>query len=167
MIAVTPQFRENRLAKLVLRRDGLTKAAASAAAEENLAAIHDECLAEVDRNLDMLKRSAADPRTGEAVTIQREIYAHANTIAGIAGCCGLAEMGEAAFSLCELVDRLIASGAWSGSAVTVHMDAMTLLRAQDGALAPAARRAMIEGLRSVAWRAPAPTSAAPRAARGD
>ena len=167
MTTVTPQFRENRLAKLVLKRGGLTKAAASAAAEENLAAIHDECLAEVDRNLDLLKRSAAEPRIAETVTIQREIYAHANTIAGIAGCCGLAEMGEAAFSLCELVDRQIASGAWSARAVTVHIDAMTLLRAQDGALTPAGRRAMIEGLRSVAWRAPVAASEAPRTARGD
>ena len=126
MTVVTRQFRENLLAKLVLAPSGLTQAAATTAADANLEAIHDECIAEVDHDFDLLKRSAVDPQVADNVMIQRAIYARANTIAGIAGCCGLGEMGEAAFSLCELVDRQIASGAWNPQAVTVHLDAMTL-----------------------------------------
>ena len=154
MTVVTRQFRENRLAKLVLAPGGMTQAAAAAAAEANLETIHDECIAEVDRDFDLLKRSAVDPRVGDDVMTQRMIYAHANTIAGIAGCCGLGEMGEAAFSLCELVDRQIASGGWNPLAVSVHVDAMNLLRGGDNELTPEGRKAILAGLRSVALHAP-------------
>ena len=150
MTAITRQFRENPLTKLVLGRGGLTKAAAAGAAEANLETIRDECIAEVDRDFDLLRRSAADPGIRGALGVQREIYAHANSIAGIAGCCGLGEMGEAAFSLCELVDRQIVAGAWNDDAVSVHINAMSLLRGLDVTLTPKDRRSMLAGLRSVA-----------------
>jgi len=161
MTVVTRQIRENRLGKLVLAPGGITQAAATTAAEANLETIHDECIAEVDRDFDLLKRSAMDPQVGDNVMSQRAIYAHANTIAGIAGCCGLGEMGEAAFSLCELVDRQILSGAWNPLAVAVHVDAMNLLRTGDNELTPEGRRAMLAGLRNVALHAPPAPGARP------
>ena len=154
MTVVTRQFRENRLAKLVLKDSGLREDVAAASAEANLATIHDACVAEVDHEFDRLRRSAADPRVDRDPAIQREIYARANSIAGLAGCCGLGEMGEAAFSLCELVDRQIAQGGWSARALTVHIDAMTLLRGLDSDLTPEGRKALIDGLRTVAVSAP-------------
>jgi hypothetical protein len=154
MTTVTRQFRQNPLTKLVLGHGGLTKAAAVTAADANLETIHDECVAEVDRDFDLLRRSAAAPDIKSAVGTQREIYAHANSIAGIAGCCGLGEMGEAAFSLCELVDRQIAAGAWNDDAVSVHINAMSLLRGLDVSLTTENSRSMLDGLRSVALSAP-------------
>ena len=154
MTVVTRQFRENRLAKLTLAPGGMTEDAASAAAAANLETIRDECVAQVDREFDLLKRAAADPHVKNVPLLQREMYAHANVIAGVAGCCGLGEMGEAAFSLCELIDRQLARGAWSDRALTVHLDGMGLLRGGGDDLAPEARKALIAGLRHIAVNAP-------------
>ena len=153
MTVVTRQLRENRLAKLTAP-GGMTEVEAAAAATANLEAIRDECVAQLDRDFELLKRAAADPHARNVPLLQREIYAHANAIAAIGGACGLGEMGEAAFSLCELVDRQIIRGAWSDRAVAVHLDAMGLLRRADNDLAPAARKALIAGLRHVAVNAP-------------
>ncbi len=150
MTSATFQFRENRLAKLVLAPGGISEPKAVAAAEANLATIREDSIAVVDQSFNLLKQSAT--RVTSDVESKRAVYAGASTIAGIAGSCGLKERGEAAFSLCELVDRLIERSTWDAASVGVHMDALTLLRTLDPNFPEEGRRTIVDGLRNVANR---------------
>ena len=161
MSSATFQFRENRLAKLVLAPGGVSEPKAVAAAEANLATIKADCVAEVDRAFDLLKQSLA--QVADDAASKRAVYANANAIAGIAGCCGLGEMGEAAFSLCELVDRLVESSTWDKASIAVHLDALNLLRSLDEGLSAEGRRSIVDGLRNVAGRVHVPSAGSPPA----
>jgi hypothetical protein len=154
MTAVTIQFRENRLAKMVLEPGGVRQDVAVAAASKNLEAIQTDCVAEVDQAFELIKAAAAAPDATQNVKVQKKIYAQSNRIAGLAGSCGLGNMGVAAFSLCELVDRQIITGAWNAKAVSVHIDAMALLRGRDAELPLEGQQQILAGLKNIATRIP-------------
>lgn len=118
--------RENRLGRLLSRPGGMKISAAIREAEQNLFAIRDETLAEVDRNIQLLRRSAIAAAADAAA--QAEVYAHANVIAGLAGSCGSAALGQAAFLLCELADGYVSMGEWNTDAVAVCLNAIMLVR---------------------------------------
>jgi hypothetical protein len=158
-MAVTFKFPENRLAKIALAPGGVRHDEALAAAKANLEVIQDDCVREVDRSFLALKQSAASPDAASNTKVQRRIYAQSNRIAGTAGSCGLPAMGEAAFSLCELVDRQIQSGGWNAEAVAVLIDGMALLRAGGAQLPVEGQKQILAGLRDVATRARLQTGA--------
>ena len=69
----------------------------------------------------------------------------------MAGLFGLNQLVEAAFSLCELADRMRASEKWSAPAIEVHLAALRLFRTP----APAAEgAAVLQGLHKVTDRTP-------------
>jgi len=67
----------------------------------------------------------------------------------VAGVFGLGQLGEAAFSLCELVDHLGETGAWSLEPVMVHLSTLRLFRHPDAKLDGVA---VLAGLRRVVER---------------
>jgi hypothetical protein len=161
-MAVTFKFPENRLAKIALAPGGLRRDEAVAAANANLEEIQEDCVREVDASFSQLKQLAESPDVASNTKLQRKIYAQSNRIAGIAGSCGLPAMGEAAFSLCELVDRQIQSGGWNAEAVAVLIDGMALLRAGGAQLPLEGQKQILAGLRDVATRVRLQASATPQ-----
>jgi hypothetical protein len=124
----------NRLGRMLKDPGGITVRKALEQADENLESIREQSLAAIDARLEQIQacnRAAGKDPTEAA---KAEIYAHANEIHGVAGTFGLHQMGEVAFSLCELVDRLRERGAWSSQGVEVHVAALRLFRTPNAKL---------------------------------
>ncbi len=144
-----------RLAGLVNRPGGITVSEAVVAAEANLETLRDrgveEIAAAVTRLLaigDGLK-PVADPAE------QAELYKLSNFLVGVSGVFGLACVGEVAFSLCSLLDRLRTAGMWSVPSVRIHLDSLRL--AHGGNLQPGEMAAIGTALRQVVDRIPTAT----------
>jgi hypothetical protein len=116
--------------------DALLKAAA------NLELIREPCLEDVDEQLERLDRLSSQGGESPDDDLKLEMYRCGNDIHAIAGVFGLVEMGAAAFSLCELIDRLRTSGGWTKPAVDVHLSSLHLLRHP----ADEDRASVVEGL---------------------
>ena len=151
MSSVTMVPYENRLAKLVQQPGGLKITEALHQAEVNLESVRDECLQTVDEKLAEIERLHASAPKEPTDEVVEQIYRAANEIHGLAGVFGLGELGEAAFSLCEIVDRLRTAGRWNGASVEVHLFALRLLRHPDE---HSDRAAILDGLRQVTNRVP-------------
>lgn len=135
----------SRLSVLLNQPGGMTAAEAAAAAHHRLQAIHGEAVAGIDG---MVARMAAlGPRLAQGPdrAALDELYVLANAVFGTAGLFGLGALGEVAYSLCELIDRLRASGGWHPAALQVHLNGLALARAAGSGAQP-----VTEGLRRVA-----------------
>jgi hypothetical protein len=157
---------DNRLKNALSKTKGMSRTQAVKAATERLELVRGISLAEVDRTLEeeivFLSRDIRDvddPRVPD-------LYAAANRIVAVAGIFDLTELGEASYSLCELITRLTDGGVWRREMVMVHAEAMQILR-EPGAQPEAARVALKGGLRKilaqvapVAIEEPAPAEAA-------
>lgn len=136
-----------RLARLMERSGGLTVAEALERAEAGLAQIAPPCRESLDRALaqaDSVGRSQHGAPTAETLSA---LYALADEIFGLAGPAGEADVGAAAYSLCELIDKSQTGAAIKPAAIRVHLDALSLLRrpaSETGG--DAGRRAVLEGL---------------------
>jgi hypothetical protein len=140
---------ENRLAKLVRKPGGVKLNEAVLQAEENLKSVQDSCLEALDGYLAETERLHVEGGAKPSEEAKESIYQLANDIHGMAGVFGLGDLGDAAFSLCELVDRLRAAGRWNAASVEVHLSALRLLRVPGEGHAD-----MLEGLRRVVARIP-------------
>ncbi len=137
---------ENRLAKLIRMPGGKKIGEALAEANANLETIRESGVAQVDETFSALETLLGGVARPPTETL-KDAYNRANEIGGMAGTWGLEAMGDAALSLCGLLDRLIEEGGWAPEAVAVHMHALRRLRTTSGA---AAERAVIDGLQKVA-----------------
>ena len=146
---------ENRLARLIRRPGGAKVADVLKRADENLESIRADCMTALDRHLEEIGRLRAQSGRKASIEVKDAIYRLGNDIHGVAGVFGLTELGEAAFSLCELADRLRLSDRWSQAAVDVHISALRLLRHPEGA-GDSAR--VLAGLRQVVERFPKPVA---------
>ena len=131
----------NRLARFVNTPDGLTPAEAVARAEANLEELRPPRLERID---------AIQAELGGRAPAAH-LYRLAGELAGIAGVFGLRALGHAAYSLCELLDRLRLAKAWSAAAVGVHLDGLRLLRSVTGEVTTDAA-AVLAGLDKVVAR---------------
>jgi hypothetical protein len=108
---------ENRLAKVVFMPGGKTIAQALDDAQASLEDIRAESLGVLRAKLEEIqalgKKSEKDPKAADI----QHLYALSGEVLDIAGLFGLPELGQAAFSLCELIDRLKAKKAWNWPAV--------------------------------------------------
>ena len=142
-----------RLAGLVNRPGGITASEAVAAAESNLATIRDRGLDEITAIMARIMALGDTLRTACDPAVQADLYAASNSLVGIAGVFGFGPLGEIAFSLCNLLDRLRAAGIWSMASVQIHLDSMRL--AQTGTLGATEVAAINAALRQVVERIPA------------
>lgn len=138
---------ENRLAKTLNYKKGLTLTEAVTAADGRLVELRERTLDEIDATVAEIQALAQDIKRLDDPRVQ-DIYAAANRINAIAGVFERTEMGEAAYSLCELISRFRANERWSSAMVAVHVDALQVMRqVQDHD--PDHCKALREGLRKV------------------
>ena len=142
---------ENRLAKLVQMPGGISLAEALDKADQNLEVVKDQYLAILDEKIARIEQLAGAAKPAPATV--DELYAASNDMVTVAGVFALGELGQAAYSFCELLDRLRQTGAWSPQAVAVHVSAMKLLRHPQTADSHGGCKAVLEGLRQVTDRA--------------
>ncbi|HEY8618132.1 hypothetical protein [Phenylobacterium sp.] len=139
---------ENRLAKTVVKKGGLSAGEAIAAADERVEQVRQPTLDDIDRALGELAALGSELKGPDAVTLET-MYRDANRIVAVAGVFGLGELGDAAYSLCELISRFQAGGRFSRPMVDVHLDGLKLLR-QPQDHAEDRRAEVLRGLRQVA-----------------
>lgn len=137
---------ENKLGQIMREPGGVRVGEAMDRAARNLDAAKDDCLAAMDQQLAELEVVCAEGGRHPADDLKHRIYDLSNDVVAVAGTFGLAELGQAAFCLCELVDRLRVLDAWNQAAVEVHLSACRLLRTPDGA---EDRSSVIEGLKKL------------------
>ena len=115
---------ENKLAKMISKPGGKTVDEAVSDAEANLASISDACLADIDRLIGVLTAAVASGKPED----DQILYVASREIAGLAAICSLPRLGEAAHSLCVLIDNSEAVGRPHREAVTVHVSTLQLMR---------------------------------------
>jgi hypothetical protein len=152
-MSVRMRPRVNTLAKMVNQPGGMRAEDALRKAEENLDTIKPVLAEEVEKNLASLLELLDAAATRPEKTVLDEAYLRSNQVAGMAGLSGMAPLGQAAFSLCELLDKLGVAERWSAEAVDVHLNAMRLLRRMPEADKATAH--ILQGLREVVARATA------------
>ncbi len=146
MTAATFIAWENRLGKMVREPGGVRIGQALEQSQHNLDEIEDSCLQAMDLQIQSLERLCAEGGRQPVEAVKNQIYDLGNDLVAVAGAFQLTELGQAAFSLCELVDRLRTSGKWNQAAVEVHLAAFRLLRQRDP---DADRSSVIQGLKGL------------------
>ena len=117
---------ESRLAKLIVAPGGKTMDAAIEDAEAGLETVADACLADIDRLIaELTTRLGAKL---DQLDQDETAYVSAREIAGLAAICKRPYLGEAAHSLCVLIDNARTSRRWRPEAVKVHLATLQLLR---------------------------------------
>ena len=141
-----------RLSALVNRPGGITAEEAVRAAEERLDTIREASVQEIAVMLDRMcaigSRCANEDHPDPA--LRNELYTVSNTLVGVGGVFGMAELGEIAFSLCTLLDRLQQFKSWNTQAIQLHLNSLRVVFSgdQDGP----GKRKIVEALRQVAGR---------------
>lgn len=138
----------NRLADLVVRRGGVSRAAAIEAAERNVEAMRESFLAILDELVAELE-VAAMPGRSEAAARLAEIEKIANRIITLAGTYGLAHLTEAAKRLCDLILGLPAHGLALEEAIALHVRAVRLFRPGNIPPEPQAAHTVLQELHRV------------------
>jgi hypothetical protein len=134
---------ENRLAKAISTPGGKYVDTAIIDADELIAQAADECVEQIDRALEQVYRLS------ERANAHLEVlYKTVREVAGLAGTCGLADLGAAALSFCNLLDQAHQSGRLSGDRVQVHLGVMRLLRLPDR-FTESERREILQNLQAV------------------
>ena len=141
---------KSRLSKIMKQPGGTTIRGALKDAKRNLEKLRLECIAEIDAKLGEIQQKFGQAQERPVDADIDVFYRLSNDIIGMAGLFDLEELGEAAFSLCELLDRLKSSGQWDWPAVEVHLSAIILLRrATPGAKE---NQSILSGLRKLTAR---------------
>ena len=141
---------KSQLSKAMRLPGGTTVRGALKDAKRNLEMIRRDCVAEIDAKLALMQQEFGQAEQKPAEPALDELYRMSNDIVGMAGLFDMAELGEAAYSLCELVDRLKGSDQWDWPAVEVHLSGLRLLRrAKPGA---PENQGVLEGLRKLTAR---------------
>ena len=139
---------ENRLGKVIWIPGGKTIAQALEDAQGNLDEIRGQELDGLRAKLEQIqalgKKNQLTPNAADI----KALYALSSEVIDIAGLFGLPELGQAAFSLCELLDRLHSRKTWNWPAVQVHLHGLLILADPDKT-PPDARSAVVDGLRQV------------------
>jgi len=138
-----------RLAELLGEPGGKTVAEAVKAAENGLMALSGNCLDFVDLALKRIDDAyAALPAVREEGAMT-QLYRVADELIGVAATAGLTTMDRAAYSLCDLIDRMSGVGAWDREPIRVHVDALHFFRRFELAGDQAEIREVLQGLRRV------------------
>ncbi len=139
---------ENRLARVIFAPGGKTIAQALDDAQHSLDEIRGASLDLLRAKLEAIQAMAKQGQAAPTAAIAQSIYTLSSEVVDIAGLYGLAELGQAALSLCELVDRFGVRKTWNWPAVQVHLHGLLILADPDKT-PPEARQSVVEGLRQV------------------
>lgn len=127
---------ENRLAKALGDPGGLLFSQALKSASANVAQVRPAHLVALDAKLTALRELAHAPRAPAFYRLAQDVMADAGSV-------GLPHLSRAAQSLCDLLASPVPDARLQRS-VMVHVDALTPLRAEEGA--PAQREAILAAL---------------------
>lgn len=144
MTAVRRFFPEVRLKKMLAEPGGVRAAEALASAEQNLDDIKADALVAVDAKIAQLEALVSD---GGEAAIERSYYL-ANEIFAEAGAFKLAEVSEAAHSLCTLIAAADTAPV-PKSAFMVHVTTLRALRSKEVSASEALRAAVLAELRAL------------------
>jgi hypothetical protein len=142
---------DNRLAKLIWKPGGKTIAAALEEAQANLETVRGETLDLLRAKLEAIQTLGGRSQQTPAEADLQTLYALSNDVVEIAGLFGMPELGQAAYSLCALLDGLKTRGTWHWPSVQVHLNGLLVLADRQVA-APEALKAVVEGLSRVSER---------------
>ena len=142
---------ENRLAKVIWVPGGKTIAQALDDAQANLDEIRKESLGLLRAKLEEIQALGRKSETAPDEETVHRLYHTSSEVLDIAGLFDLPELGHAAFSLCELLDRLKSKKAWNWPAVQVHLHGLLVLADPDK-IPPEGRQTVVDGLRQVCER---------------
>jgi hypothetical protein len=142
---------ENRLSKVIWIPGGKTIAQALEDAQSGLDEIREESLDVLRAKLEDLQTLGRKAGKNPAPDDVQALYATSSEVLDTAGLFGLPELGHAAFSLCELLDRLASRKTWNWPAVQVHLHGLLVL-ADPEKTPPEARQSVVDGLRQVCQR---------------
>lgn len=140
---------ENRLAETVSLPGGLSAAEAIKGAQAAVELVREPSIAEIDANLREIYALGRQLEAGPEEEALQRLYVCANRVLGAGGVFGLAELGQAAWSLCELISRFQTLDRFQWPMVQVHLDGLRLLRT-PGSHPASHRAAVLDGLRKVA-----------------
>ena len=148
--------KKSRLSQLVDQPGGMTVRKAMEQAQENLSTIRDDCLTAVVEAVTSLEALVLKTPTDEGAWLD-EVYRLASCVLDSVGPFEMEDVSNAAFSLCDLADRLRSSGRNDQASIQVHVRALRLLLqlpkdAVDG------RREVLDGLERVVARFPKPAA---------
>ena len=104
---------ENRLAKTIWAPGGKTIEKALEDAAANLNEVREERLAVLRAKLAQLQAVGRQGEANAKLGDIRALYALSSDVNDIAGVFGMAELGQAAYSLCELLDNLASRKVWN------------------------------------------------------
>jgi hypothetical protein len=138
---------KNSLGRLIRAAGGKAFEDAVTDADTNLGELQAANLAGVDAALrQVVSVAAAAPSPASA----EQLYSASNELVALGGVCGLDDLSQAAYSLCDLIDQA-QPALPQPQAVQVHVDALRLLR--HGPLVPEGeRRQVLQGLSDVVRR---------------
>jgi len=140
---------ENRLAKSVVGRGGMSAAEALSSAQAAVEEIRDPTIAEIDATLSEIYALGEQLKDGSDEDALQRMYVCSNRVVATGGVFDLGELGKAAYSLCELVSRFQTLDRFQWQMIRVHLDGLKLLRHPDEH-APEHRAQVLDGLRQVA-----------------
>lgn len=142
---------ENRLAKSVVRTGGMSAAEALSAAQKAVEEVREPTIAEIDASLEEIYALGDELKAGQAFdeAALQKMYICSNRVVAMGGVFGLGELGQAAYSLCELVSRFQTLERFQWQMIQVHLDGLRLLRNPGDHLA-GIRDEVLAGLRQVA-----------------
>jgi hypothetical protein len=150
----------NRLAQRVGTK-GVSRSTAIQQAQANLVSMREEGIAYIDVNLDGLNASFADP-AAEPAKQAETLYELSDAISSTASLFGFADLGKAAYSLCQLLSAADPEKGFNRAAVKAHLDGMQILRKSTEGADAAASNVILQNLTQlVAYLAPK-RDAAPR-----
>jgi len=118
---------KSSLARKMAAPGGRTVAEAVARAEKGLEGHRDEALRRAADHLDQLEAISRDRGEGS----EARTYELASAVLDTAGFFETGPLFTAAFSLCELSDRMLGRNEWDWPSVEVHLRAMRLILATD------------------------------------
>ena len=147
-------MKKPRLSTLVDQAGGMSARSALKAADELLEPMREEGRERVEAAISGLEQSLAAPTPDRAAYLAT-LYDQGSAVMDAAGPFGLDDLCKAAFSLCELVDRYTRiDRSVDPRGIQVHVQALRLL-STPGAVPPAARHTVLDGLNRVLDRVPA------------
>ncbi len=147
----------NKLRQKILKTGGMRAIEALAKGQEALDELREPSLAQIDGLIgEIIRVYGRSNRKGDEDFL--ELYQLASRIIDCAAPVSELEIDRAAFHLCELVDRCTGLGRWDWPSVDVHIDALQLLRLDEGKLPEAARAQIFLGLKKIHNRLPKPAA---------
>ncbi len=145
----------NRLRQKILKTGGPKVQEALAKAQQNLDELREPSLKIIDGLIaEIVRVYGRNNRKGNEDFA--DLYTFASRIIDAAAPVPELEINQAAFHLCALADRCMGLGRWDWPSVDVHIDALQLLRNDEGALSAVARAHIFRGLKKVHDRLPKP-----------